>query len=407
MSHDKVEIIPLILAAMEKSRHKINLVASPWSPPAWMKVPRSVSSSVSKVHCIFGCYHILILDAQITHHSDDSGKIVDDLEQSSKVEEVSLMVGSSTPNGLRDDPKTMQAWALYISLFLSAYEAAGVDVWAITPQNEPEFAAPWEACTYNASFESKFVEGFLGPQLRADHPEIKILAFDHNKDHLLDWAQEMLFPEDIDTLSEYVDGMAFHWYGGTGDRLLDGTYGYDTVNATHFLSPDKILLATEGCSCPGVKMGDWLRAERIGHDILYDLNSYAQGWVDWNLLVDHQGGPNHLNNLCDAPIIASSNFTHLHLQPEYFYMGHVSKFVVPGSIRVTSDAVGGFDFAMVHPDVHSGVELGALLNIYNLYYYVMFNVLQGFFHVNSPHVRCGIGFPLEILSLDVYGLRSV
>jgi hypothetical protein len=60
----------------------------------------------------------------------------------------------------------------------------------------------------------------------------------------------MLFPSSL-APSQYVDGMAFHWYGGTGDRLLDGTYGYDAVNATYHMAPDKILMATEGCSCPG------------------------------------------------------------------------------------------------------------------------------------------------------------
>lgn len=60
----------------------------------------------------------------------------------------------------------------------------------------------------------------------------------------------MLFPPLSNKQSEYVDGMAFHWYSGN-DRLLDGTYGYEAVNATYHLAPEKILMATEGCSCPG------------------------------------------------------------------------------------------------------------------------------------------------------------
>lgn len=196
---------------MKKSKQPINLLASPWSPPSWMKVP--------------------VKEGNIT---------------------TSKMTGSNTPNGLRSDPKIMSAWARYISLFIDAYENHGVPIWAVTPQNEPEFAAPWEACAYNASFESLFVEKYLGPILKSDHPEIKILAFDHNKDHLYSWAKTMLFPtSQSNQLSQYVDGMAFHWYGGTGDRLLDGTYGYDTVNQTYHLAPNKILMATEGCSCPG------------------------------------------------------------------------------------------------------------------------------------------------------------
>ncbi len=82
------------------------------------------------------------------------------------------MTGSNTPNGLKNDPRTMAAWAHYISRFVTAYEGHGIPIWAITPQNEPEFPAPWEACAYNASFESKFVEGYLGPRFREEHPEV-------------------------------------------------------------------------------------------------------------------------------------------------------------------------------------------------------------------------------------------
>jgi len=129
--------------------------------------------------------------------------------------------------------------------------------------------------------------------------QVLILAFDHNKDHLLDWAETIIGGD----ANNYVDGMAFHWYVGNNDRMLDGTYGYEKVNATHAFAPDKILLASEACSCPGVRLGDWLRAERLGHDVLFDLINYAQGWIDWNLLVDADGGPNHLKNFCDASLI--------------------------------------------------------------------------------------------------------
>ena len=68
----------------------------------------------------------------------------------------------------------------------------------------------------------------------------------------------------------YVKG-----YGG-GDRATDGTYGYDELNATFHYAPNKILLASEGCNCPGVNIDDWLRAERLAHDVMYDLQNYAQ-----------------------------------------------------------------------------------------------------------------------------------
>jgi len=311
VTHDNAQMLPLMRLAIETSKLPIKIVASPWSPPAWMKVP---------------------------------------------VEGNRTMTGSAVPNGLTDDPQTKSAWASYISKFITAYEYKGVKIWAVTPQNEPEFPAPWEACAYNTSYESDFINSYLGPVLDANNPEVLILAFDHNKDHLRDWTEAVL-GHDEGPNGGYVDGMAFHWYTGAGDRLMDGTYGYDNVNFTHHFAPNKLLLATEGCNCPGVILDDWLRTERYGHDIIFDLNNFAQGWLDWNLLVDSEGGPNHLGNMCDAPLVTNVDFTDIHIQPQYYYIGHFSKFVLPGYKRVLSQVVGKYAFENLDPNTRAGVEV--------------------------------------------------
>jgi hypothetical protein len=142
-------------------------------------------------------------------------------------------------------------------------------------------------------------------------------------------------------------------------RVTDGTYGYDAVNASHhLLGPDSLLIASEGCSCPGVDLGNWLRAERLGHDIMFDLQNHAQGWIDWNLLVDAQGGPNHLGNMCDASLVTSDDFSDVVVQPKFHYLGHFSKFLRPGAVRVRATAVGNYSYATVDPNIHAGVELG-------------------------------------------------
>jgi glucosylceramidase len=264
------------------------------------------------------------------------------------------MLGSEWPNGLSDDPLIQASWATYIAKFITAYNYKGVPIWAVTPQNEPEFPAPWEACAYNAVGEGNFINDHLGPILRAAHPDVLILAFDHNKDHIREWAETIMGGD----TGDYVDGMAFHWYGGM-DRLTDGTFGYNELNATHHYAPDKILLGTEGCSCPGVELDDWFRAERIGHDVMFDLKNYAQGWIDWNLLVDSKGGPNHLGNICDASLVCKSDFSDFHIQPKFYYLGHVAKFVPPGSVRVQSTIVGNFQFNPdVDPHVQGNLEVG-------------------------------------------------
>lgn len=129
------------------------------------------------------------------------------------------------------------------------------------------------------------------------------------------------------------------------------------MNATHHFAPNKILLASEGCNCPGVNIDDWLRAERLAHDVMFDLQNYAQGWIDWNLLVDSAGGPNHLNNMCDAALVAAEDFSDVHVQPKYYYFGHISKFVSPGSVRVASNVVGNFNFEDMDPNVQGNLEV--------------------------------------------------
>lgn len=65
-------------------------------------------------------------------------------------------------------------------------------------------------------------------------------------------------------------------------------------------------MATEACNCPGVSLNNWDRGESYAYDILGDLNNWAVGWVDWNQILDMQGGPNHVNNYCDANIVCDT-----------------------------------------------------------------------------------------------------
>jgi len=327
VTHDNAQMIPFMRMAIDASKKSskpdmgisksrgspngVNILASPWSPPPWMKTP---------------------------------------------VKGVQNMTGSDA-HGLIDDPKIKAAYALYLSKFITAYGEKGIPIWALTPQNEPEFPAPWEACAYDSNYEKDFINQYLGPTIRQNNPDVLLLAFDHNKDHLFAWAQDII-GGDLGSKGGYVDGMAFHWYTGSMDRLMDGTYGYDALNSTHHYAPNKMLLGTEGCSCSGVKVDDWLRAERLAHDVIFDVENYANGWIDWNLLVDSEGGPNHLGNNCDAPLFTLPDFSDIHVQPKYYYFGHISKFVPPGSIRLESHTVGDYNYALIDPNIRAGMEIG-------------------------------------------------
>lgn len=166
VTHDELHVLPFIREAISVSSRPLRLVASPWSPPPWMKVPLPTQTK--------GTYAV-------------------------------GMDSSAQPNGLIQSNKIKTTWAKYITKFVKAYKEKGVNIWAVTPQNEPEFAAPWEACVYNATTERDFVNEYLGPILKASFPAIKILGFDHNKDHMLAWAHTLLSGK-----GQYFDGIAFH-----------------------------------------------------------------------------------------------------------------------------------------------------------------------------------------------------
>jgi len=286
LKKDQEAMIPLIKSGMQqiqKGGRELKLFASPWSPPAWMKTNGQMNDP-------------------------DGGK-------------------------LRGD--SQEAWANYFAKWVTAYKAHEVPIWAITPQNEPENAARWEGCVYTAQEEADWVGAHLGPILKSAHPEVLILPFDHNKDHVYDWANTFYSHP---TASKYTDGIAFHWY--SGDQ-------FENVAQIHKEHPNAMLLPTEATWekyrwSPGttVEDGDWKMGEGYAHDILGDLNVGSVGWTDWNLLLDTTGGPNHVGNNCDAPMLADNTKEELYLHPQYYYIGHFSKYLLPGSKHITATVTG-------------------------------------------------------------------
>jgi len=272
ISHLYKWMLPFIKDCLKTSADSVKIFGTPWSPPAWMK---------------------------------SNGE----------------MDGSDRP-GLIQDSRVFKAWSLYLSKSISAYKAAGVPFWGLTVQNEPEFPAPWEACVYTPEQERDFIKNYLGPQLQQDHPNISLMIYDHNKDHIVDWVQAIYSDSEA---AKYVAGTAFHWYSGPQ---------FENVEQAHNLFPGKFLLASEACNCPGVVIDSWPRAESYAYDVIGDLNSWAVGWVDWNMVLDPQGGPNHLEGYCDAHVIAYVNNQSIHIQPSYYYYGQITKFFVPGSVRI-------------------------------------------------------------------------
>ncbi|MFV0343022.1 MAG: glycoside hydrolase family 30 protein [Anaerocolumna sp.] len=216
-------------------------------------------------------------------------------------------------------------WAEYICRYIKEYEMLGFKVNRITIQNEPEAVQTWDSCIFSGEEEKIFLRDYLYPSLvKNELSHVKVNIWDHNKEILLDRAKATI-DEDTDKM---IDGIAFHWY--TGDH-------FDAIKLTHEAYPDKELIFTEGCVEYSRFDSSQLRnAQMYAHDIIGNLNCGMTGFIDWNILLDEKGGPNHVNNFCDAPIMIDTVNNSYEVKLSYHYIGHFSRYIQKGAKRIAT-----------------------------------------------------------------------
>lgn len=227
-----------------------------------------------------------------------------------------------------------KAWAEYVAKFIQEYEKEGVSIWGVTVQNEAKARQGWESCVYSAGEERDFVTDYLRPAFdRMGIGDRKIFFWDHNKERVVERAKETLCNKRAESC---LDGIAVHWYSGDHFSALD---------VTHQLFPDKYLIASEQCTGKGRKLEE--SGERYAHDIIGDLNNWANAWVDWNMFLNEDGGPSHWleeqrregrdeNKIWvgESPIVYDRKGQRLEIRSSYYYMGHFSKFIRRGARRI-------------------------------------------------------------------------
>jgi glucosylceramidase len=278
VEHDKQFRIPFIKRAIAAAGGKLTLYASPWSPPAFMKDNNNMLKG---------------------------GKLKREFYQS---------------------------WANYYAKFVKAYEREGIPVWGISIQNEPMATQRWESCIYSAEEERDFLKNYLGPTMRREGLGAKkIIAWDHNRDLIYQRASTILGDPQA---AKYVWGIGYHWY----EPWSGGEPMFDNVKLVNEAYPNTNLIFTEGCkeAFDLDKVNDWKLGELYGSSMINDFNNGTVGWTDWNILLDETGGPNHVNNLCFAPVHGHTKKGQVIYTNSYYYIGHFSKFIRPGARRIVS-----------------------------------------------------------------------
>ena len=299
IEHDRGDIIPFIKEAMAVSSDGFNIISSPWTAPPWMK--------------------------DNNHHV--GGKLL---------------------------PKYYEPWALFYSKYLDAYKAEGIDIWGLTVVNEPNGNGNnWESMHFSPKEMTDFVRDYMGPQLEKDGHDVKILGYDQNRAGIKEWVDEMYKDE---ASSKYYSGTAIHWYESTYEVFPED------LQYAHNKAPNKYLIETEGCvdsEVPKWKDDNWYWSKeatdwgwdwatekdkylhpkyapvnRYARDIIGCLNNWVDGWIDWNMLLDKQGGPNWFKNWCVAPVLVDTETDEVYYTPIYYTMAHFSKFIRPGALRI-------------------------------------------------------------------------
>jgi glucosylceramidase len=262
-------ILPLIREAQKKSGEPLDIMLSPWSPPAFMKT------------------------------------------------------NGDRCRGGKLKPEYREFWAEYICRYIKEYDKRGLKVSRITVQNEPLAVQSWDSCIYTAQEEKEFLRDYLYPALvRNDLSDIKINIWDHNKERLYERARAII-DEDTDKM---VDGVAFHWY--SGDH-------FETISIAHEVFPGKQLIFTEGCVEYSRFDTNQLRnAQMYAHDIMGNLNAGMTGSIDWNIFLDEKGGPNHVGNFCDSPVMVDTRNDTFEVKLSFDYIGHFSRYIRPGAKRI-------------------------------------------------------------------------
>ncbi|MFF1846296.1 discoidin domain-containing protein [Streptomyces sp. NPDC058217] len=293
IAHDQQQILPLLRQA-KKLNPQLTVMATPWSPPAWMK-------------------------------DNDS------------------LVGGH----LKDDPKVYDAYARYLVKFVQAYAAAGVPVDYLTVQNEPQNRKPsaYPGTDLPVQQQAKVIEA-LGPLLHRTSPGTKILAYDHNwTTHPDDIATAEKLGEDPETDYPYevLDGPAAKWIAGTAYHCYSGDPS--AQSALHDAHPDKGIWFTEcsGSHGAGDTPAQIFRSTLTWHARTITVGTtrnWAKSVADWNLVLDADGGPH--NGGCDtcSALLAVQPDGTVTTSAEYYTIGHLAKFVRPGAVRIGSTNYG-------------------------------------------------------------------
>ena len=196
-------------------------------------------------------------------------------------------------------------YANYLVNYLNYYKDFGINIKYISIQNEPYALQKWESCLFNSEEQKEFIN-VLSSKL---DDNTSIMLHDHNKKNLCNYIDNTYINNDK------ISAIAFHWY--------DGSH-FEELAKVHEKYPNLKLIESEMCcGYSPYNQIKWIKdAELYANEIIGNLNNYMNIYMDWNLLLDEYGGPNHKKNYVKSPIIRVED--QIVKTPIYYYLKHIS-----------------------------------------------------------------------------------
>ncbi len=304
--YDKRDLFP-ILKEILAINPKLKIMGSPWTCPKWMKVNN-------------------LKDLQ-AFDSWTSGQL---------------------------NPTYYQDYATYFVKWIQAMKAEGFDIESVTIQNEPLNRGNSASLYMTWQEQRDFIKTALGPAFKSTGINTKIIVYDHNYNYDVNKpenADQVAYPlhiyEDPEA-AQYIDGAAYHAYGGRKEEILQ----------IHNSRPDKNLYFTE------MSIGLWGSGYKFGSDLMWNMREVCLGTINnwnkavimWNFMLDDKHAPFRHGgcNICLGCIdIDSKDYKTLTKNSHYYTMAHLSKVIKPGAKRIDSKgytAKGLYYAAFINPD---------------------------------------------------------
>ncbi|MFY0624923.1 MAG: glucosylceramidase [Reichenbachiella sp.] len=285
---DKKYLIPLLKEILDVNSN-IQLMATPWSPPTWMKTNEETKGGQLKPNCY-------------------------------------------------------QVYAEYFAKYIEAMRNEGINISAISVQNEPLHPGNNPSMYMTPEEQLVFIRDHLGPIFNSQNISTKILLYDHNADRI-DYPMTIL---DDPIARQYVEGSAFHLYGGDISEL----------SKVHEAYPDKNIYFTEQwVGAPGNFSEDvqW----HVKNLIIGATRNWSKNVLEWNLAADSALEP-HTDGGCSRCLGALTiDGDKIKRNSSYFIIAHASKFVRPGAVRIASNS------SMELPNVAFSYENNIILIVLN------------------------------------------